>query len=241
MSSERPSPDRPEFMVLLGLSPPYAVEDIKKAYLDQVVQVHPDHGGSLAEFRELQEAFEQATRHLEFRCDRREWIAEHIDSYVAMQELVKCLDRHGAQVTTNAIDWLEQSFGEFTQLTETILAVRLANSQNGDDVIQAITKEPSVIKGMIRLELPGCQISDESVLRLCLLKNLQYLDLSRTPITKNSLAIIEQMPELISLNLQGTRIGWWQRRKARALLNKRPLASPLPTTAGKPSARATGQ
>ncbi len=160
------SQDRPDFMVRLGLAPPYAMEDIKKAYLEQVMLVHPDHGGSVAEFRALQEAFEQATRHLEFRCDRREWIAQNIDDYVSMQDLVNCLDRYGAQVTTNAIDWLEQSFGEFAQLTESILAVRLENSSHADEVIAAISKEPSVLKSMIRLELPGCEVSDEVILKL---------------------------------------------------------------------------
>ena len=42
--------DRPEYMEVLGLSPPYAMEDVKKAYLDRVMQVHPDHGGSREDF-----------------------------------------------------------------------------------------------------------------------------------------------------------------------------------------------
>ena len=52
--------DRPEYMEVLGLSPPYAMEDVKKAYLDRVMQVHPDHGGSREDFAKLQEAFDLA-------------------------------------------------------------------------------------------------------------------------------------------------------------------------------------
>ena len=122
--------DRPEYMEVLGLSPPYAMEDVKKAYLDRVMQVHPDHGGSREDFTKLQEAFDLASKHLEIRVDRREWIAEQVDSYVVMQDVVDVLHRLGAEVTTNALDWLEQSFGEFAQLTETILAVRLEDCQS---------------------------------------------------------------------------------------------------------------
>jgi len=44
---------RPEFMVRLGLAPPYTVEDVKAAYRDQTKRVHPDHGGSAQEFHAL--------------------------------------------------------------------------------------------------------------------------------------------------------------------------------------------
>lgn len=235
IDSSNQSQDRPDFMVRLGLAPPYAMEDIKKAYLEQVMLVHPDHGGSVAEFRALQEAFEQATRHLEFRCDRREWIAQNIDDYVSMQELVHCLDRYGAQVTTNAIDWLEQSFGEFAQLTESILAVRLDNSSHADEVITTISKESSVLKSMTRLELPGCQVSDEAVLKLSNLRNLQHLDLSDTSVTKKVLELVPVLTELKSLNLQGSKVSWLQQKKAQGILKKRASAGPLPTASRRPS------
>ena len=187
--------DRPEYMEVLGLSPPYAMEDVKKAYLDRVMQVHPDHGGSRADFAKLQEAFDLASKHLEIRVDRREWIAEQVDSYVVMQDVVDVLNRLGAEVTTNALDWLEQSFGEFAQLTETILAVRLEDSNEGDTLIEALVKNPAIMVGMTRLELPGCNVSDASVLELGKIKNLQQLDLSRTPVTKNCLALIDRLTE----------------------------------------------
>ncbi len=227
------SPDRPEYMQRLGLSPPYALEDVKKAYLDQVMQVHPDHGGSREAFAELQEAFELASKHLEVRVDRREWIAEQVDDYVVMQDVVEILNRLGAEVTTNAIDWLEQSFGEFAQLTETVLAVRLENSAEGDALIEALVQDSSVLSGMTRLELPGCQVTDETVLKLGKIRNLQQLDLSNTPITKKCLALIERLPELRELRLENTRVGWWQKRKAAALLKERAVPTARAFSSGR--------
>ncbi len=213
--------DRPDYMELLGLSPPYAMEDVKKAYLDRVMQVHPDHGGSREDFTKLQEAFEKASKHLEIRVDRREWIAEQVDSYVVMQDVVEVLNQLGAEVTTNALDWLEQSFGEFAQLTETVLAVRLENSDEGDALIEALVKNPAILVGMTRVELPGCQLSDEAVIKLGKIKNLQQIDLSRTPVTKQCLALIELLPDLRELRLEKTNVGWWQQKKAKVALKQR--------------------
>ena len=227
------SPDRPEYMQRLGLSPPYALEDVKKAYLDQVMQVHPDHGGSREAFAELQEAFELASKHLEVRVDRREWIAEQVDDYVVMQDVVEILNRLGAEVTTNAIDWLEQSFGEFAQLTETVLAVRLENSSEGDALIEALVQDSSVLSGMTRLELPGCQVTDETVLQLGKIRTLQQLDLSNTPVTKKCLTLIERLPELRELRLENTRVGWWQKRKAAALLKERAVPTARAFSSGR--------
>ena len=42
------------FMVLLGLLPPYTLDDVKRAYLDKVRTAHPDHGGDLDDFRNPQ-------------------------------------------------------------------------------------------------------------------------------------------------------------------------------------------
>ena len=103
MAKENPL-DRPEYMEILGLSPPYAMEDVKKAYRDRVMQVHPDQGGSRDEFDQLQDAFDQASKHLETRVDRREWIAGQVDSYVVMQDVVEVLDRLGAEVRLNNAD-----------------------------------------------------------------------------------------------------------------------------------------
>lgn len=224
--------DRPEYMEVLGLSPPYAMEDVKKAYLDRVMQVHPDHGGSREDFTKLQEAFDLASKHLEIRVDRREWIADQVDSYVVMQDVVDVLHRLGAEVTTNALDWLEQSFGEFAQLTETILAVRLEDSEEGDTLIEALVKNPAIMVGMTRLELPGCNVSDASVLKLAKIKNLQQLDLSGTPVTKQCLELIDRLPELREMRLEKTRIGWWYHRKARAALKDRALPAVRLRTAG---------
>ncbi len=62
---------RPDFMVTLGLAPPYTVEDVKQAYLIKAKTAHPDTGGNAASFRRLQEAFGRASEAAEFHETRR--------------------------------------------------------------------------------------------------------------------------------------------------------------------------
>ena len=214
-------------MVRLGLSPPYAIEDVKTAYRLLAKKTHPDHGGSVEEFRSLQEAFEQANQFLEFRSDRRQWIAEKMEPYLKVQSAIDALEKFGAIVTSGAIDWLEQSFGDFAQLTESITGIRLENSSEADGLIKAMLDHHSALGEMTRLEMPGCQVSDAAVLKLEPFTQLKHLDLSHTPITNEALWIVDSILGLESLELSGTKISWWMKRKVRRVMRQRHDAQPV--------------
>ena len=212
---------RPDFMVTLGLAPPYVLEDIKQAYRDKVKLAHPDHGGSIAAFNEVQTAFERAQAYLEFRGDRRGWIAAKMARYAELQEAVSRLQRFGATVTTHAPDWLERSYGDFAQLTETATVIRLEKSADGDAFIRAVVADHHSLRELEALELPGCKLTDEAVLTLAPFQQLKRLDLSYTPVTNQSLAIVDVIESLQEVNLDGTNVGWWAKRRVNATLGRR--------------------
>ena len=218
---------RPEFMVRLGLAPPYTVDDVKAAYRDQAKRVHPDHGGSAQEFLALQEVFEQAQQYLSFRGDRRQWIAKQMDGYLGLRILVEHLEELGAEATSNAIDWLEKSFGDFAQLTETVIGIRLENSSSADELIRLLVDQQAILSELTRLELPGCQVSDEAILLLEPFEQLRHLDLTNTPVTSEALWIVDTILGLDSIELKGTRVGWWMRRKVAKVMRKRRAAEPV--------------
>ena len=221
------SPDgRPDFMVRLGLAPPYAMEDVKVAYLAKAKLLHPDKGGSSEEFDTLQKAFEQAQKYLDFRSDRRGWIANQMAGYLGTQEVIEWLEQFGAEVTSDAIDWLKKSFGDFAQLTENIVGIRLEGSAKADEMIRYMVDHQSELGSLTQLELPRCQISDAAVLELDAFQQLQHLDLSETPVGKDATWIVDTILGLESLNLQGTRVGWWMKRKVRSVLEQRMEARP---------------
>jgi hypothetical protein len=226
-SSHSQQDKRPDYMVELGLLPPYTPEDVKQAYLTKAKLVHPDHGGTVEEFRALQEAFEKAKQYTDFRLDRRQWIATKMDEYIAVRRVTERLELCGAQVTTNAVDWLEKSFGDFAQLTETITAIRMENSPRADELIAAMVDERDALGSLTHLALPGCQLSDAAAQRLEAFRQLKHLDLSGTPITNDALWFVDELPALESLNLDGTQVGWWMKHKVKKLMQIRHDSKPV--------------
>src|SRR5262245_21412688 len=97
-------PPRPAFALVLGLLPPYTMEDVKRAYRDKVKDANPDRGGDRNDFDRIQKAFEEAGAYLKFRSDRREWIAARMEEYVSIGKLIEKLQRLGAEVDSTTLD-----------------------------------------------------------------------------------------------------------------------------------------
>ncbi len=217
----RDADGRPDFMVVLGVAPPYAAEDVKQAYFSKAKELHPDHGGNAHDFDALHKAFEQAQQYLEFRANSRGWIAKHMDSYLHSRQVIEQLEKCGAKVETSMIDWLQRSFGDFAELTDAITAIRLENSKHAEQMIDVMIANRAALEMLTRLELHSCDLSDESALQLATFQQLHHLDLSGTQITKATLAIVEEMPALVTFDVTGTNIGWWARKKLASQLTKR--------------------
>ena len=217
---------RPACMVALGLLPPYSAEDVKQAYLSKVKQLHPDHAGNTTEFLAIQAAYQQAQAYVRFHADRRGWIAARMEDYLAVQEVIGRLKGFGAEVETDTVDWLQRSFGDFAELTDSVVGIRLRDAQRGDEVIGYLVGQHDRLLELRRLDLAGCRLSDESVRQLSVFRRLAHLDLSHTPITWEALHVVQWLPELESINVDGTAIKWWTRRKLRAQMRrKRQLAA----------------
>src|SRR3954468_3610736 len=220
--------DRPPFMVKLGLMPPYMAEDVEKAYLARIKDIRPDLGGDPKPFYEVQIAYMEAKEYVKFRGDRRGWIAKRMDEYLGVQEAIEGIKKFGGQVETDARDWLEKSFGDFAELTESILSIRLNDSARGEEFIEYLVSQRDKMLELRRLDLAGCAITDPAVRHLSVFRRLQDLNLSRTPITWEALHIVEWLPELEELPVDGTGLSWPPRRKLAARLrHKRKAAATL--------------
>ncbi len=203
---------RPEFMVTLGLLPPYAEEDVRMAYHEKAKRAHPDRGGSVEEFRRLQEAFEQATEYAKFRASRRLWLATQVERYTEHEQVVAEINRRGGAVEIEHIDWLKRSIGEdFAQLTDRLRAIRLRDAANPDEFLDMLRRHPRALGYLVSLDLAGCRLSDRGLLLLPPLELLKRLNLAETPITANGLKLVQSLPRLEWLNLAGTAVGWWSR------------------------------
>jgi hypothetical protein len=207
-------------MVILGLLPPYLAEDVEKAYLAKLKDIRPDLGGDRQAFYSLQNAYMQAKEYVKFRGDRRSWIAKRMDEYLAVQQVIEQLKQFGAEVETSSLDWLQKSFGDFAELSESVVAVRLNGAANGDDVIQYMVSHHPLLIELRRLDLAGSVVTDAAVRQLCVFRRLSELDLSRTPITWEALHIVNWLPELETVRIDGTGLKWFTRRKLAAQLRR---------------------
>src|SRR4051812_22619272 len=213
--------ERPACMATLGLLPPYMPEDVEKAYLAKVKEIRPDLGGDPKPFYDVQNAYMQAKEYLKFRGDRRGWIARRMDEYIATQEVEEKLQAFGANVETNFLDWLQKSFGEFAELTENIIGIQLHDVANGDAFIELLVEHRDQLLELKKLDLAGCTISDDAIRHLSVFRRLQELDLSRTPITWQSLHIVDWLPELHEVGIEGTQLNWFTRRKLASQLRQK--------------------
>jgi hypothetical protein len=222
---------RPEFMVLLGLLPPYALEDVKQAYRAKVQSAHPDRGGSLEHFRSLQQAYEQAQEYVKFCTSRRAWIAAQMEKYLVQQEVESKLQSYGADVVTHISDWLQKSYGDFAELTTSMAEIRLVDSEFGRDALDLIVVNHRVLASLKRLVLRQCHLSDDDVLRLTCFQLLEHLDVGGNPVTGRSVDVAVGVPTLKSMVIDDTAVGLWGRTRLALLLRRRQgeITSPLTT------------
>jgi hypothetical protein len=208
-------------MVTLGLMPPYSPEDVEKAYHIRLKEIRPDLGGDREAFYALQKAYMDAKEYIKFRGDRRGWIAKQMDEYLAVQEMIERLREFGAVVETDSLDWLKRSFGDFEQLTEKVTGIRLQGAANGDEFLRYLVGQHDRLLSLWWLDLTGSVVSDAEVLKLVTFRRLTELNLNRTPVTASVLHIVEWLPELDTLNLEATGVGWLPRKRLEMKLRKR--------------------
>ena len=212
---------RPDYMVHLGLLPPYTAEDVRRAYNERVKLVHPDRGGTPEAFHALENAYQRAMEHVEIRADRRQWIAAHVDEYMEHRAGFVALTKLGAEVEVSDVDWVKRSFGEFAALTEYIVAVRVPGRTNAAEIVGRLVENHQALGRLKTLDLAGCPINDDDVFELRVLRSLAVLNLAGTNITRRALGIVHWLPALQLLDATGTRAGWWPRWKADRFLRRR--------------------
>lgn len=199
---------RPDFLVKLGVLLPCSPDDVKQAYLSKVRSVHPDVGGTQAQFIELQQAFERATEYANFLVGRRKWLSAQVERYVEQEITVSQIQAAGGTVKFEHKDWLSREIGaDFAQVLDTIVELRWTGPDVGDEQIDFLVEQRNAFATLRALDLSQSQLTDAGVQALAPFANLERLNLSGTPITHHALAILESLPNLAWLNLRGTHVG----------------------------------
>lgn len=202
---------RPDFMVTLGLLPPYSLDDVRQAYKTKARTLHPDAGGDSSDFVRLRRAYDQALEYVDFRRSRRDWLSVLVERYVDQENFLAELQRFSPDVEIEDAGWRERSFGDFAQVANRVIGLRLNGGVVDDTVIDLLRGAADVLQSLRLLDLGHSLVTDAALNRLPLLHGLLRLDLRNTHTTGSGLACLSRLPVLESLHLGQTRVRWWSR------------------------------
>lgn len=222
---------RPEFMAVLGLLPPYTLEDVKEAYRQKALAAHPDRGGNAVEFNRLSEAYDRATEYVTLQGDRRAWIAAQVECHLAQEEIAAEVKRRGGEAEFERMEWVKATWGEgFEVLADRLRSIRARGLADGDALLAYLNgRQLPFLSG---LDLADSRVTDAGLHHLTGLAVLQWLDLSGTDVTYSGLrATLDRCPSLVHVNVKRTRVGWLRRR---LLARQFPRVSVVATAPGSP-------
>jgi len=203
--------ERAEFLHKLGLGTPFTEEDVRQAYRAKARHLHPDAGGDAHQLQSLRAAHDQALEYLSFRGNRREWIARMVDEQLRRDSLETRLEALGVEVESDENEWQKRSFGDFAQLSQSFHALRLRPTTQISAAVDLLQSAAEEFREVRLLDAAGAALTDELLKRLTCLPRLIRLDLRRTQVTLQGLAILDQFPWLEDLHLGQTRVSWFGR------------------------------
>jgi hypothetical protein len=213
--------DRPEFMLVLGLLPPYSEQDVRQAYRKRAQQSHPDHGGDPKTFRRIHEAYERAQNYVAVRNVRSKWIAGKMDRYLLLQDVERRLGDLGASITTWYEDWQTKHLGEFAELMSEIDSVTVAAGSNGNTVIELMLNEQPMFQKLRRIVLADCGVNTQHAMQLATFKRLRFVNLNNNPVPRQIADLVWMLPNLKDFEVEGVALGWWTSRKIKRELESR--------------------
>lgn len=210
-------PDRLEFLTILGLAPPVTEEDVKQAYLVKARTAHPDHGGTVDDFKRLQEAFEQATEYARFKASRMQWLGRWVEQYAEQESVIQEIKNLGGKVEVQSSDPLTKSIGpDFAVVLDKVVGIELQGQAIDDSTIDQLVSQRRLLAGLRKLSLLDTSVTYVGILQLRALETLRHLDLSGTEVEITALeALLRELRQLESLNLDRTGISWPARLKLR--------------------------
>lgn len=217
-AAEPTADPRPEFLVRLGVLLPATLADIDSAYRDKVKLAHPDRGGTVEDFHQLQADYEAARQFAQARQGRRGWLMASIERYIEQQEVVAEIERRGGKVETTRPEWLAREIGEdFAQVADTIESIRLTGSRVRASDIAYLIQHANVLPQLRRLDLSGTQVGNAAIESLKALQTLQELDLRGTFVSDRAVPALASIKRLRRIQVANTFINWWGRFQFRRL------------------------
>jgi hypothetical protein len=231
MSTHEEFTDRPDFMKALGLLPPYSVADVEQAYAEKLARL-PTDGNEAEPTREaLQSAYGSALDFARFRESRRNWMGGHIERYSVRQATInRIVDLGDSYVLQDADRYLWAYGQDFAEIMRQLVKVELSGPGVSDADLDCLADERLGTE-IVVLVLRDSAITDAGLSRIRHLKKLRCLDLLNTRVSNKSFETLCSLSHLEWLQLRGTRVGFWSRRRLRSRMPRLEIAEDEQSTA----------
>ncbi|HVC95827.1 MAG TPA: J domain-containing protein [Pirellulales bacterium] len=196
-AEKEPLRDRPAFMAVLGVLPPYELTDVREAFRAKVFVAHPDRGGDPADFIRLKEAYDQAVEYATFHGSRRAWIAAKVEQHLQREEVVAEVLGRGGRVEVERFAWMEKSWGDgFPLLAERLRHVFVRDMLDGDKFLAFLADHRLLY--LVGLDVAGSRVSSEGLRHLVGYELLRWLDVSGTDVDCPALrSLLNCLPVLV--------------------------------------------
>ena len=211
-SGRRYKKETPESVRKLGLSLPVTEGDVKQAYFAKARAAHPDHGGDVAEFRELQRAFDEALKFAERNGKRLPWIGAQMPIYVAQVAAVELIEGWGGSAKIQSLDWLEDTVGEdFVAMGDRLTEIDLSGCGVGDEQIAQLATEAETLPFVETLNLANTGVTDDGIRSLPRFGSLRVIDVRGTSVSgamKKQLSRQPGIEKVEGLSVLGSWLPW---------------------------------
>jgi hypothetical protein len=207
---------RPPFMEVLRLLPPYTIADVTRAYKEQARSLHPDAGGDPQDFKALHSAYELALDHARFQESRRTWLGTRVARYQQRQDLIAQIETAGGVCALQPIDAYVYEYGEdFADILRQLVRVRVTGPHITDASLSWLQSANPALAEVRLLDLSSTAVTDDGLQHLAALSGLRCADLRDTPVSAKGLDPLASLKELEWLHLGGTSVGALARRRLR--------------------------
>jgi hypothetical protein len=192
------------FLKQLGLSLPVTVADVKQAFFVKARQTHPDHHGDAAEFRKVQEAFDEALDYAQKNGKRLPWLGAQLPMYLAQRNVLDLVERVGGTAVIEQLEWLDETVGEdFSQLADRLREIDLTDRPVDDAQLAQMLEDRDGVRYLESLRLAGTRVSDAGAGVIAAIPSLKQIDLRRTDVSPATIRRLRKLPHVEKVDGQG--------------------------------------
>jgi len=139
-----------------------------------------------------------------------------VEQYAEHLEFVDELESRGCTLTTEVEDWRQRSWGDFSQITESILAIRACEPSCDDTLAEFVCNSSELLESLRLVEFSNSRLTDTGLCRLASLSALLHVDVRNTAVSAQGIRqLSSQLRHLEAIHIGGTAINWLCRLKLR--------------------------